>query len=207
MTKSKLFFAISIMSIPSFMVAMQQEENGEAAEVQIINAHSGVVFGAVYYKIHGYPYCKRGCRESSSLPSHECSEAALYPHNRYDSDGTVFVTLHDKNWKLLAHGEFSYESLESDVSYIKKTFLDPDEKPLAVKAVISEDLIYGRHIMFYDRVGVVVCGDRYYGSSDLTAEERAEFQDRLDLSNLGPVEVREAAFLVKVGKRLLNWLS
>jgi hypothetical protein len=204
----KLIIALAVFLAFSLNIAAMQDEkkNDESQEplIQFIDANTGIVQGAVYYKIHGNPRCERHGWGSNSISFQECSEVALVKHDLYGDEENMTISLHDKNWKLLAYGELPHPGNESIGRYIKRHFLDPNVMPKAVKAVVSEDLIYGRHITFYDGAGVVILSSPYHGAAEPTLEELATFEDRLDLSALASIEVRAVPFLMRVGKCVLS---
>jgi hypothetical protein len=190
----------AIISIAIFVTGMSGYVDA-MSEIQIIDESTGIVPGAVYYKIHGYPQCERHGWGRDFIPFQECSEIAAVKHNMYRSNPDLVVTLHDKNWNLLAYGELDHSEHESDETYIEGRFLDPHTKPEAIRAVVYDNIFSERFIIFYDRIGVIVLNSRFDGelSCDddgkliLEADELAQFKEYLDLASLASIEYRRVS--------------
>ena len=179
----KLFVAFIGMVTLSFYAQPMQELSidGKDSEVQALNEKSTkVVHGAVYYVVHGDSYCDRHGWGRNLVRSSECSEIDIVAHSPYSMMHKTSVSLHDKNWNVLACGDFELTPYETEL-HVEKYLLDHSVKPQARYAEIFEGLCE-RYIIFYDQRGVVLFNALYTGSCDLTAEDRMQFENKLDFT-------------------------
>jgi len=158
--------------------------------VQEFACDKAIIFGAVFFKLHGGRRCEKHCTKYyTEYKSESCKEKDEIKHH----DNKIFISYHDKVGKLLGVVDITdYSEIRDSYSVLvsyARARLDTTIKQEVTIAYIDYNIITGeREIVFLGDNGKVVLAHPYKGKSDLNDPVFKKFEKKFDLTKLKKID-------------------